>query len=141
MPRGKQITEDFRFFENELTGFRPLEFAIYTQDDYRAMDYAVLQEIEKIEDYLQQVPYVKAIGSVTAIYKSLNQMHANNRADAYVLPETEAEYNSYKRLASKVPNLQLSVLVNERQDMARITSRIFDIGADSIKAFSLRTND
>ncbi|PTM07939.1 MAG: hypothetical protein DA408_21305 [Bacteroidetes bacterium] len=141
MPRGEQITEDFHFFEEELTGFRPLEFAIYTQGEHRATDYDVLQQIEKIEEYLQKIPYVKAIGSITAVYKSLNQMHANNRADAYVLPETEAEYNRYKRLADQVPMLQLSVLVNEDQDMARITSRVFDIGADSIKAFGIRTDN
>ncbi len=140
MPRGEQITEDFKFFERELTGFRPLEFAVFTQGDYRALDYPVLREMAKIEDYLAEQPYVKAIGSVTAVYKSLNQMHANNRVDAYVLPETEAEYQRYRRLASNVPMLNVNVLVNKEQDKARITSRILDVGADSIKAFGQRTD-
>ncbi len=43
-------------------------------------------------------------------------------------------------MADQVPNLQLNVLVNETQDKARITSRIFDIGADTIKAFGQRTD-
>ena len=128
MPRGERITADFKFFERELSGFRPMEFAIFVQDGYRATD------------YLRQYPYIQAVGSVTAIYKSLNQMHANNRADAYQLPETEAEYQRFKRLADQVPSLQLNVLVNEEQDKARITSRILDIGADTIKAFGARTD-
>lgn len=140
MPRGEQITEDFQFFEKELSGFRPMEFAIFVQDGYRATDYPVLQQMAKVEDYLKQFPYIQAIGSVTAIYKSLNQMHANNRVDAYRLPETETEYRRYKRLAEQVPNLQLNVLVNEKQDKARITSRILDIGADTIKVFGERTD-
>lgn len=140
MPRGERITADFKFFERELSGFRPMEFAIFVQDGYRATDYPVLKEMAKIEDYLRQYPYIQAVGSVTAIYKSLNQMHANNRADAYQLPETEAEYQRFKRLADQVPSLQLNVLVNEEQDKARITSRILDIGADTIKAFGVRTD-
>jgi len=140
MPNGAPITADFKFFEKELSGFRPLEFAIFTQGDYKATDYPVLKEIDKLETYLHQFPYIQAIGSVTAIYKSLNQMHANNRVDAYRLPETEAEYQRYRRLADQVPNLQLNVLVNETQDKARITSRILDIGADTIKAFGQRTD-
>ncbi|RMF04855.1 MAG: hypothetical protein D6772_00005, partial [Bacteroidetes bacterium] len=99
MPRGEQITADFQFFERELSGFRPLEFAIFTQGEYQATDYEVLQEMAKIEDYLHDFPYVRAISSVTAVYKSLNQMHANNRVDAYHLPETKAEYQRYRRLA------------------------------------------
>lgn len=140
MPRGERITADFKFFEKELSGFRPMEFAIFTQGDYKVTDYVVLQEIAKIEDYLHQYPYIHAIGSVTAIYKSLNQMHANNRVDAYRLPETEAEYTRYRRLADQVPKLQLSLLMSEDREKARITSRILDIGADTIKNFGLRTD-
>ncbi|MEZ4984725.1 MAG: MMPL family transporter [Saprospiraceae bacterium] len=95
----------------------------------------------KIEDYLHQNPNVKAIGSVTAVYKSLNQMHNNNRPDAYQLPATEATYLRYRQLAEKIPETQLNILVNAAGDKARITSRIFDIGADSIKAFGQRTDD
>jgi predicted RND superfamily exporter protein len=57
------------------------------------------------------------------------------------LPDTEAKYQRYKRLADKVPLLELNVMVNEEQDKARITSRIIDVGADSVKAFGLRTDD
>ncbi|MEL6659403.1 MAG: MMPL family transporter [Bacteroidota bacterium] len=140
MPRGERITEDFQFFERELSGFRPMEFAIFVQEGYRATDYPVLKEMAKLEDYLGQFSYIQAVGSVTAIYKSLNQMHSNNRVDAYRLPETEAEYRRFKRLADQVPNLQLNVLINEAQDKARITSRILDIGADTIKAFGVKTD-
>lgn len=140
MPRGEQITNDFRYFERELSGFRPLEFAIFTQGDYRAHDYVVLQEMAKIEDYLATFPFIHAIGSVTTIYKSLNQMHANNRVDAYQLPDTEAKYQRYRRLADNVPVLGANILVNKEGDKARITSRIFDVGADAVKAFGQSTD-
>lgn len=141
LPRGRQITEDFRFFERELTGFRPLEFAVLTAGEYQATDYAVLQEIAKLENYLDEYPFVRATASVTAVYKSLNQMNANNRLDAYRMPETEEEYQRYRRLAERVPQLAVSVLVSKDGDKARVTSRVNDIGADSIKQFITQTQD
>lgn len=141
MPTGSQITTDFKYFEENLTGFRPLEFAVFTQGDHRVTDYLVLQEIAKIEGFLEGNENVQAVGSVTDIYKSLNQMHANNRLDAYQLPDTEAKYKRYQGLADQIPMLQLNIMVNEEQDKARITSRIVDIGADSIKAFGNRADD
>ncbi len=140
MPRGSQISEDFTYFERELAGFRPVDFAISTQGDYKATDYKVLKEINKIENYLHQFPYVRATTSITAIYKTLNQMHSNNRVDAYQFPATETKYKKYHRLAEKIPMLNPTILVSKQGDKARITSRILDIGADTIKAFGDRAD-
>jgi uncharacterized protein len=138
MPIGKQITEDFRFFERELTGFRPLEFAVYAQNGYKASDFEVVSEIAKVEDYLHQSPAVQAVGSITAVYKSINQMMRNNNPDAYRLPEDKAEFERYRRLAAQVPNANLNVLLSKDETKARITSRIKDLGADTIKQFGNR---
>jgi uncharacterized protein len=138
MPIGKQITEDFRFFERELTGFRPLEFAVYAQNGYKASDFEVVSEIAKVEDYLHQSPVVQAVGSITAVYKSINQMMRNNNPDAYRLPEDKAEFERYRRLAAQVPNANLNVLLSKDETKARITSRIKDLGADTIKQFGNR---
>ncbi len=140
MPRGRQITEDFLFFENELTGFRPIEFAIFVKGDNQATDYSVLQEIDKLENYLHQFSYVQAVASVTAIYKSINQMYGNNRPEAYQLPDTEAKYRRYHRMAKQVPQLNTNILVSKDGQKARVTSRIHDIGAENIKAFGLETD-
>jgi len=138
MPRNQKITNDFRFFEQELAGFRPLEFAIYAQNDYKATDYEVIREMDKIEDYLAKYPYVRAVGSVTSVYKSINQMNAGNNPEAYEIPPTEERFERAKRFTERIPQLDMKVLVSEDEKMARITSRIDDIGADSIKNFGLR---
>lgn len=138
MPMGEKITEDFLFFEENLTGFRPMEFAVYAQGDRQVTDFAVVQEIEKIEQYLRQYPYLQAIASVTAIYKSIHQMYGNNSPAAYRLPEDSARYVRYKALADRLPRQTTNVLVSRDGAKARITSRVNDIGADSIKAFGAR---
>ncbi|MFN7119314.1 MAG: efflux RND transporter permease subunit, partial [Saprospiraceae bacterium] len=138
LPSDGKITQDFRFFERELSGFRPMEFAGYIQNDYQANDFVVVKEIDKLETYLRQFPEIQAIGSVTAVYKTLNQMFGNNNPNAYRLPEDEDRFNQYRRLADKIPQLDMNVLVSKDGTKARVTSRVKDIGADSIKQLGQR---
>lgn len=141
LPRGKKITEDFTFFEKELTGFRPMELAVYTQGDYEVNDYAVIQEMDKIEAYLHQFPGLEAIGSITTLYKSIHQAFNNNREDAFMVPTSERQFARYRRLADQLPKFDPNVLVSKDGTKARITSRIKDIGADSIKAMGLHIDN
>lgn len=134
LPRGKKITEDFLFFEKELAGFRPMEFAVYAQGDYLADDFAVLKQIDTVEQFLRGYPVIRAVNSVTTVYKSINRMNAGNNPEAYRLPGDEERFDQYRRLASKIPQAGLNVLVSKDGKKARISSRIKDCGADSIKA-------
>ena len=135
MPIGKKITEDFTYFEAKLTGFRPMEFAVYAQGDYTADDYEVVQEINKVETHLRQFPEVQAIASITTVYKSINQMYGNNKPEAYKMPDTERKFDQYQRMITKLPQMNVNVLVSKDKKKARITSRVLDMGADSLKYF------
>lgn len=141
LPRGEKITEDFTFFERELTGFRPMELAVYTQGDYQVDDYAVIREMDKIEGYLRQFPSIQAIGSITTLYKSINQAFNNNREDAFIVTENERQFERYRRLTGQLPKFDPNVLVSKDGTKARITSRIKDVGADTIKAMGLRIDN
>ncbi len=140
LPRGEKITADFKFFEKELSGFRPFELAVTTRDSARVTDYAVLNEIGKIEDYVKQFPFVQSTASITAVYRSINQMFNNNRPDAYLLPADETTYRRYRTLAERIPSVNLNILMSQDRTKARVTSRMDDIGADSIKVFLARTD-
>lgn len=141
LPRGKKITEDFTFFEKELSGFRPMELAVYAQGDYEVRDFEVIREMDKIEDYLRQFQSLQAIGSITTLYKSLNQAFNNNREDAFDVPPTEVQFNRMRRLADQLPKFDPNVLVSKDGKKARITSRIKDVGADTIKAMGLKIDN
>lgn len=135
LPRKSKITSDFLFFEKHLAGFRPMEFAIYARGNYRVTDYAVLREMEKIEKKLHEAPFVQAILSSTAIYKTIHQMNHNNRPDAYRLPDDPEEFERDRRFAKRLPQLNAHVLISRDERKARITSRVGDIGAENIKAY------
>ncbi len=141
LPLNRKVTEDFLFFERELSGFRPFELAVITRDSSRVTDFDILREIGKIEDYVKAFPFVQSTASITAVYRSINQAFNNNRPDAYVLPADQGRYRQYQALAERVPDVNLNLLVSRDRRKARITSRLDDIGADSIKVFLDQTND
>ncbi len=140
LPLNRKVTEDFLFFERELSGFRPFELAVLTRDSSRVTDFNVLREIAKIEDHVKAFPFVQSTASITAVYRSINQAFNNNRPDAYVLPADAGRYRQYQALAERVPDVNLNLLVSRDRRKARITSRLDDIGADSIKVFLDQTN-
>jgi len=141
LPRGSKITADFEFFEKNLTGFRPVEFAVFPQGTYNANDFEVIKEIGKVEERLKEIEGIRAVSSITAVYKSINQMFNGNRPEAYRLPESKQQFERYQRLISQVPMAQSNVLISKDGSKARITSRIFDIGADSVKYRVNRVQD
>lgn len=138
MPVGKKISQDFQFFEEKLAGFRPMEIAAYAQGNYEATDYEVIREIDKVEQKLHEYEFVRAIGSVAMIYKSINQVYGNYRKDSYVMPNDKATFIKYQKLAERIPKANANVLISKDGKKARITSRVDDIGADSIKVFGNR---
>ncbi len=133
LPIGKKITEDFFFFEKNLTGFRPMDIAVFAQGDYKADDFEVLQQINKVEQHIERYTSIQSVTSITDVYKSINQMYGGNRAEAYLLPSEEGRYRKYKKLTNKVAKDLTASMISNDQKKARISTRLKDIGSDSIK--------
>ncbi|MEL6926257.1 MAG: MMPL family transporter, partial [Bacteroidota bacterium] len=133
LPMGAKISEDFMYFEDEFAGFRPLELAVFVQGDYTTDDYEVVQQMAKVEERMKANPNIKSINSITSVYKSINQMNKANRPEAYEMPKTRAQFVKYQKLSDRIPADAVNVLVSSDKKKARITSRVKDLGADSIK--------
>ena len=134
LPINAQLTDDFRFFEEKFSGFRPVEFAITVkQDSVFADDFAVLKEVSKIEDKLLENENFQSILGLTTIYKSLEKMNNSNRQDAYTFPKTEREFMKSKRLVDRMARDETGVMISNDKTKTRISTRIADIGAERIK--------
>jgi uncharacterized protein len=133
LPKGAKVTEDFLFFEREMSGFRPFEVALGIQGDYNVHDFEVIKEIEKIERHYKNYPQLKSIVSVTGFYKSINQAYNGNKAEAFVIPDTEKQFNKYKKLAGKMEKSgHFGILVSKDKKHTRITGKVLDLGADTV---------
>jgi len=138
LPIGSKLKSDFKFFEKQFAGYRPVEFGVFAQGDYEATDFEVLQEMDKVEQYLKTIPAIKSVNSVTAVYKSANQAFNQNRQVAYAFPENERQFKKQKRFVDRIPSSSTNVLVSKDGKKARITTKILDLGADSIQAVGNR---
>jgi uncharacterized protein len=133
LPIGSKITKDFKFFEAHFSGFRPFELAITAKGDGHANDYEVVREMDKIEQHLRTYDCIRAVSSITTIYKSINQMNSGDALNAYHLAENKEAFDQASYLAAKLPQSTANVLLSKDKKKARIATRIKDLGADTVK--------
>jgi len=133
LPRTGKVTEDFKYFEKNYGGFRPLEFAIQTKGDIKADDYVIQSEINNLEEHLRTTGKFNSIVSPTMLQKSIQRMNGRNKASAYIFPSTEKQYLKNKKLIEKIPNVGTNILINKDKTKARLSTRLLDIGADNIR--------
>lgn len=136
MPRNSKITEDFLYFEEEFTGFRPYELAVQTAPGHRITDYDVLREMDRVETYLKEQPLIRSVQSVTDVYRSIRRMENQNRVEAYRFPEDSLEFARQSRYTRLMPREALAVLVSSDSTKGRISARVADAGADEIREMS-----
>ncbi len=141
LPVGARVTKDFLFFEKNFAGFRPVEFAIYAQNGHKVTEYGVVKEIDKVENNIKLYPDFRAITSLTAIYKSINQMNEGGSAAAYRLPQDSLAFVDAQFLANKLPKSSSNILISKDGEKTRIATRINDIGADSVKMVGTKIDD
>lgn len=134
LPKKAKITQDFKYFEEAFSGFRPVEFAITVKkEDTRADSYEVLSEVSKLEDYLINSGDLNSIMSLATLYKSIEKMNNSNQREAYRFPETKRDFIKSKRLVDRIAKEEATVLVSRDKKKTRISTRMNDTGADNIK--------
>ncbi len=133
LPRGLQITEDFRFFERELAGFRPLEIAAIAAPGRRADELEVLREMDRFEEHMRTYDALGPPSSLVMVYKSLNRAAGGDRASAYRLADSERELRTQQQWLKRLPDQGSRALISEDGRYARISTSILDLGSDSIQ--------
>ncbi len=141
LPKGQKITKDYIYFEKNYAGFRPFEIAVIAKDTFKATDYLVLKEIDKVEQHLKQYNAIRSSHSITSIYKSIHRAFHQNKVEDYKLPSTEKEFIEYQKFSKKIPQISLDILVSKDEKKARISNRILDVGSDTIKAIGKRIDE
>lgn len=138
LPKNSKITNDFKYFEREFAGFRPLEFAVTLNNGHKADEYQVVKSVSMIEQEIRKYPQIKAVTSLADIYKSINQMFNRNDPNAYIFPEDEKTFNQYQKFVDRIPNQMTASLISKGGDKTRISTRIKDLGADEVKSVGLK---
>ena len=133
LPKQSKIATDFTFFQENYTGFRPLEIAISSKNGYKVTDYSVALEIEKLTKHLHQIKTIGNLQSPNLPYKIINKANNLNKSEYLSLPDNEITFTKYKKDATKLARKQLAKFVNKAEDKARMNAKLQDVGTDSLK--------
>lgn len=130
LPRGAKVTEDFLYFEDQFSGFRPFEFAIQIKQDQTAYSPQVVKELYRFTEHLNTYEEVGDVSSIVDVYTGLqSSLSFGNQTTA--LP-SDSMLQVLQPMMPKLPNPSAAILVNKEMTKTRVTSKINDFGADNI---------
>lgn len=134
------LKQDFYFFEKHYSGVRPFEMSIKMKSNTASLlDYNSIQQLDKLEKYLQKEYGVGFIFSPLTILKSLNRALNNGNPDYYIIPKDTASYNEVMHLYQKIKKRpEIKTLITPNEKWTRITGKMNDIG--SLKVRNLDKN-
>jgi predicted RND superfamily exporter protein len=127
MPQKKEFYTDIKFFEQEFEGIMPLEIFIDTKRPKGVMKLATLKRIERLQDYIKEIPEFSKPLSVNELVKYSKQAYYNNNPDYYQLPNSQERtfLLSYAKSGADNTNL-LSSYVDSTGQYARVTTFMKD---------------
>ncbi|WP_291967872.1 efflux RND transporter permease subunit [Maribacter sp.] len=133
LPAKSKIANDFNYFQNNFSGFRPLEIAVMSTEGNKVTDFKVAVEIEKLLVYLKTFKSIGNVQSANLPYKIFNKANNLNKSSYFSLPNDERTFLKYQKDTRKFARKQLAKFVNTDETIARINGRLQDIGTDNLK--------
>ncbi|MGB3151807.1 MAG: efflux RND transporter permease subunit [Maribacter sp.] len=141
LPNDSKIAADFDFFQENYSGFRPLEIAVNAKNGHKVTDFLAAIEIEKLTSYLKEIKSIRNVQSSNLPYKIINKANNLNRSEFFRLPPEQKKFEVYKKDAKKLGRKQFKKFVNLSEDKARINGRLQDVGTDSLKKVYAQISD
>lgn len=124
------IKADFNYLDQHYGGIRPFELALEVKDSSKTVwDLEVLEEIEKVENYVKNSYGARVNLSLVQTLKLVNRSYHLGDSLEYKLPKSQREINKYKRpLRIAAGGKFIESLVDSTQLKTRISGAIPDLG-------------
>lgn len=124
------LKKDFNYIDAHYGGIRPFEMAVILKDTTLSFwDPGVLNEVGKVEEYLEKEYGVTIKMSLVSILKILNRSaHAGNQ-DYYKLPDSKREINRFRRIIRIADGGKfVHMMLDSTEQITRINGTIGDLG-------------
>lgn len=139
LSESNQIKQDFNFFEREYSGVRPLEIKIAVNGNKNALDYDVLNEINKFDEYLRNHYEAGFLFSPAVLAKNLNRAFYQGDPAAYKFPDKDDYESDLKKYISEnKKNKSIRTILSSDAKTVRITGKIRDMGSLKVKALNAK---
>ena len=127
MPKKTEFFKDIKFFETEFEGIMPLEVLIDTNIKKGVLSLASLKRMDKLQNYIDEVPELSKPLSVDELVKFSKQAYYNNNPEYYQLPNSQERtfLLSYANSGTKKTHF-LENYVDSTGQFARITTFMKD---------------
>ena len=124
------LKQDFNYLDEHYGGVRPFELAFVLPDTTKTFwDKDVLNEIEKVENYLQNDYQVGRMNSIATLLRIVNRSSHGGQDSYYTVPENQKEINKYKRQLQKIKGgAVVSMIIDSTQTLSRLQGAIPDWG-------------
>lgn len=136
------ILKDFQYFEEKFSGVRAFELHLIAAEGHSIYDLEVLQELEKLEQYLYNTYGLNFVTSPATVVKTIHRAQNGGLPDYYILPDSKEDMERVKqRLQAFRNRSELRSVVTADAKEGRLTGKMKDIGsaAATVKNDSLRS--
>lgn len=126
MKSDSEIGKATRFIDNHLTGVYELGFVLSRKDRQPITDYQSLQEIDAFKEYLESIPHITKVNSVTTLLKRIHW--ARTDETEYSLTSDTSMLERYFKGLSESKAPQLKRLVSNDFREIRLEARMKAVG-------------
>ncbi len=131
LPKNNRLFNDFRFFDNNMGGGRTFELIINTKNNHSLHDKKVIQNIEKLENYLKHDIGVSEIISPVLMYKWINE--STSRNSNWQLPTSQKDFDRLYLYSTARENDFPIAIIDSTNKTGRLIGRIKDIGRNKME--------
>lgn len=135
MPEQSQVKKDLKFFEENFSGFLPLEIMVEFKTKKRRpiLDTKNLEKVEEFENFLDSIPVMSKPLSVLSFVKASKQAFYNGNPDKYSLPSKSEGAFILRYMKGQSDNSGLfKSFVDSTFSKMRISCQIADIGSSRL---------
>lgn len=116
-----------RFIDNHLTGVYTLGFLLRRKDGGTFQDYETLRKVEALKDYLEAMPEITKVNSITTLLKKINLAREEDPA-AYRVPEDAGRLERYFRGIAESKDPEIWKLISRDFKELRLEARMKAVG-------------
>ena len=134
MPKKSQFFMDILFFDDEFNGIVPIEIIVDSRRKGGATRLSTLKRIDKLEQYIEDIPELSAPISTVRGFKFFKQAYYNGNPKYYKLP-TSQENSFITRYLKNLNNSNglMGNYIDSNSQFNRITTFMKDIPSDRIE--------
>ena len=125
-----ELLQDFTFFEKEYGGVRTFEMELNVKDSSSIFALQTLNEMQKVENYLNETYKVNNVTSPLTLIKSINKALNNGENEYFVLPKTENELSLILRYLQKIKKRkEFKKYIYLEKNKVRMSGKVEDLGS------------